>query len=132
MMTVSPLSVLKMSPTATPHKLFQSVRVGEVHLQHRVVLAPLTRTRANTQHEPNDISITYYAQRASVPGTLLITEGTFIAAQAGGINNVPGIWSEKQITQWKRASTSPGLPRRVIHPLTCAYWLYIVDHRRRP
>ena len=123
MMLANPLSVLKMSPiaTCTPHKLFQPVRIGEVQLQHRVVLAPLTRVRANTQHEPNDISITYYAQRASVPGTLLITEGTFIAAQAGGVNNVPGIWSEKQITQWKRVSAFPSFPRCVTHLLTCTY-----------
>jgi NADPH2 dehydrogenase len=43
----------------------------------------------------------YYTQRASTPGTLLITEATFIAARAGGQANVPGIWSEEQIAAWR-------------------------------
>ena len=73
-------------------------------LQHRVVLAPLTRMRANDQHVPSPLAPEYYAQRASVPGTLLISEGTFPAAQAGGLNNVPGIWSEEQIAAWKPVS----------------------------
>ncbi|KAJ7471629.1 hypothetical protein B0H11DRAFT_2283026 [Mycena galericulata] len=42
-----------------------------------------------------------YNQRASTPGTLLITSATFIAARAGGIAHVPGIWSEAQIAAWK-------------------------------
>lgn len=45
-----------------------------------------------------------YAQRASSPGTLLITEATFIALQAGGYSNVPGIWSQAQIDSWKNAT----------------------------
>lgn len=43
----------------------------------------------------------YYKQRSSVPGTLLITEGTFISPQDGGLPNVPGIWSEEQVTAWR-------------------------------
>jgi NADPH2 dehydrogenase len=45
-----------------------------------------------------------YAQRASSPGTLLITEATFIALQAGGYSNVPGIWSQAQIDSWKNVT----------------------------
>ncbi|KAF7377291.1 putative inactive dehydrogenase EasA [Mycena sanguinolenta] len=48
----------------------------------------------------------YYTQRASVPGTLLITEATFIAPKAGGIPNAPGIWSEEQIAAWKQITDS--------------------------
>lgn len=70
-------------------------------LQHRVVMAPLTRFRADAQHVPLPHITDYYAQRASVPGTLLITEGTFIAQRAGGYANVPGIWSDAQIAAWK-------------------------------
>lgn len=73
-----------------------------MELQHRVVLAPLTRFRANLSYVPGDLITTYYAQRASVPGTLLITEATFIALEAGGMKNVPGIWNEEQIKGWKR------------------------------
>ncbi|KAL3457227.1 hypothetical protein BJX64DRAFT_20610 [Aspergillus heterothallicus] len=77
------------------------LQVGILDLKHRVVLAPLTRYRADDDHVPLDIVREYYAQRASVPGTLLVSEGTFISARAGGMNNVPGIWNEAQIQQWK-------------------------------
>ncbi|KZV68716.1 NADH:flavin oxidoreductase/NADH oxidase [Peniophora sp. CONT] len=86
---------------ATP-KLFQPIKVGTNELKHRVVLAPLTRFRANDAHEHTDLAVEYYAQRASTEGTLLITEATFIAAKAGGYPNVPGIWSEAQIAAWKK------------------------------
>lgn len=43
----------------------------------------------------------YYVQRASTPGTLLITEATLISLRAGGRNNIPGIWAEEQIAGWK-------------------------------
>jgi NADPH2 dehydrogenase len=86
-------------------KLFQPLQVGDITLQHRVVLAPLTRFRANDEHVHQEIAAEYYEQRAEVPGTLLITEATFIAAEAGGYNNVPGIWSEDQIAAWKKVCT---------------------------
>ena len=44
----------------------------------------------------------YYAQRASYPGTLLITEATFIAEEAGGNGNVPGIYTDEQVAGWKK------------------------------
>ncbi|KAL4876847.1 hypothetical protein BJY04DRAFT_138850 [Aspergillus karnatakaensis] len=88
---------------AFPH-LTSPVKVGPLELQHRVVMAPLTRNRADDNHVHLDIAREYYAQRASVPGTLLISEGTFISARAGGTNNVPGIWSQAQIEQWKKVT----------------------------
>ena len=63
--------------------LFQPAKVGDVTVSHRVVLAPLTRCRANNKHAHTDLAVTYYSQRGSVPGTLLITEATFIAPFAG-------------------------------------------------
>lgn len=48
------------------------------------------------------MAVEYYKQRGCVPGTLLITEGTFISPEAGGYANVPGIWSEAQVASWKR------------------------------
>ncbi|EIN05623.1 NADH:flavin oxidoreductase/NADH oxidase [Punctularia strigosozonata HHB-11173 SS5] len=83
-------------------KLFQPHKLGSLNLAHRVVLAPLTRFRADKDHIRGELAKTYYEQRASVPGTLLITEATFIAAKAGGYDHVPGIWSEAQIAGWKR------------------------------
>ncbi|KAH9044851.1 FMN-linked oxidoreductase [Lactarius hengduanensis] len=82
-------------------KLFQPIRVGTANLQHRVVLAPMTRCRADAQYVHGPLAVEYYKQRTSVPGTLAITEATFIAAQAGGYKNIPGIWSDKQIAAWK-------------------------------
>ncbi|KAF9077408.1 NADH:flavin oxidoreductase/NADH oxidase [Rhodocollybia butyracea] len=87
--------------TPTTSMLFQPARVGNMHLKHRVVLAPLTRLRANAAHVPHPIVTEYYSQRASVPGTLLVTEATLITHQAGGYAHVPGIWSDEQISRWK-------------------------------
>ncbi|KAA1474452.1 FMN-linked oxidoreductase [Dentipellis sp. KUC8613] len=87
---------------STVSKLFQPLSVGTSNLQHRIVMAPLTRFRANAQHEPQDVAVEYYTQRASVPGTMIITEATFIANEAAGYPNIPGIWSPTQIAQWKK------------------------------
>ncbi|KAF8315600.1 FMN-linked oxidoreductase [Clavulina sp. PMI_390] len=87
-------------------KLFQHIRVGNVELQHRVVMAPLTRFRADEKHVHQDVAVEYYAQRASVPGTLLMTEGTFITEDAGGYDNVPGIWNQTQIAAWKKVTNA--------------------------
>lgn len=82
-------------------KLRTPIRIGRLDLHHRVVMAPMTRNRADSNNVPLDIVREYYAQRASVPGTLLISEGTFITQRAGGMAHVPGIWSNDQINQWK-------------------------------
>ncbi|KAF7296172.1 hypothetical protein HMN09_01085700 [Mycena chlorophos] len=89
----------------TTPKLFQPTRIGDVQLTHRVVLAPMTRFRADANHVPLPHVAEYYAQRASTPGTLLISEGTVIAPQAGGFENVPGIWSAEQIAAWKEVAS---------------------------
>ncbi|KAF8175731.1 hypothetical protein K438DRAFT_1908796 [Mycena galopus ATCC 62051] len=82
-------------------KLFEPLKIGTAQLQHRVVLAPMTRFRADAQHVPLPLVSEYYSQRASRPGTLLITEATFIAARAGGYAHAPGIWSRAQVAAWK-------------------------------
>ncbi|KAI0255565.1 FMN-linked oxidoreductase [Lactifluus subvellereus] len=82
-------------------KLFQPIRVGTADLQHRIVMAPMTRLRANEQHVHGELGLEFYRQRTSVPGTLAITEATFIAARAGGYTNAPGIWSDEQVAGWK-------------------------------
>ncbi|THU82254.1 NADH:flavin oxidoreductase/NADH oxidase [Dendrothele bispora CBS 962.96] len=83
--------------------LFSPIQVGPCPLKHRVVLAPLTRIRGtlDTNVPQNPMMKEYYAQRGSVPGTLLITEATFIAAKAGLYRGVPGIYSDEQIAAWK-------------------------------
>ncbi|CAG7993475.1 unnamed protein product [Penicillium salamii] len=85
-------------------KLFESLNVGRVNLSNRVALAPLTRFRAGDDHVPLPFVKEYYAQRASVPGTLLITEATIITPRAGGLPNVPGIYNDAQIAAWKEVT----------------------------
>jgi hypothetical protein len=92
---------LATSRAMSTSKLFEPIRVGDLPLQNRVVLAPLTRVRADAKHVPLPNVKLYYAQRASAPGTLLISEATYIAARAGGYPNPPGIWSDEQIKAWK-------------------------------
>ncbi|KAK0455325.1 FMN-linked oxidoreductase, partial [Desarmillaria tabescens] len=88
-------------------KLFQPVNVGNLALKHRVVLAPLTRLRTTPSGVPHTkIVKEYYTQRSHAPGTLLISEGTFIAPKAAGIPHLPGIWSQEMIAAWKQARTS--------------------------
>ncbi|KAJ6550039.1 hypothetical protein B0H19DRAFT_1264901 [Mycena capillaripes] len=87
--------------SSTTPKLFTPIQVGPAALQHRVVLAPLTRCKASKAHVPYlPLVADYYSQRASKPGTLLITEATLIAAKAGGRAHIPGIWSAEQVEAW--------------------------------
>ena len=84
--------------------LFKPMKLGTSELKHRVVMAPLTRMRA---HHPGNVpnrdwAAEYYDQRSKRPGTMIITEGAFISAQAGGYDNAPGIWSEEQLAEWKK------------------------------
>jgi NADPH2 dehydrogenase len=95
-----------MAASSVP-KLFHPIRVGTANLQHRVVLAPMTRGRADAQHVPGALIQEYYKQRTSVPGTLAITEATFIAARAGGYTHIPGIWSDEQVAGWKPVRLCP-------------------------
>jgi len=83
-------------------RLFTPLKVGNAQLQHRIAMAPMTRYRADDNHVPTDMMVTYYSQRASTPGTLIVTEGTFISKEAGGFDNVPGIYNEAQIAGWKK------------------------------
>ncbi|KAA8915310.1 hypothetical protein TRICI_002539 [Trichomonascus ciferrii] len=86
------------------NNLYKPISVGRVNLEHRLVLAPLTRFRAEDDHSPNAMMTEYYRQRASIPGTLLITEATLPSERAGLMANVPGVWTEKHIKGWKEIS----------------------------
>jgi N-ethylmaleimide reductase len=83
-------------------KLFSPIRIGAIDLSHRVVLAPLTRMRADTPgNVPGDLMATYYGQRAS-EGGLLITEATFIAPTGNGGYASPGIFTDAQVAGWRK------------------------------
>ncbi len=79
--------------------LFSPLKLGAVTLQHRIVLAPLTRMRA-AGNVPGPVNAEYYAQR-STPGGLLIAEATPVSWQGHGHPNVPGIHTAEQIAGWK-------------------------------
>jgi NADPH2 dehydrogenase len=91
-------------PNFTMATLFAPLKVGEIELQHRVVMAPTTRFRADENHVPLPIMAEYYGQRAAVPGTLLFTEATYISPRASGYANAPAIYSPTQIEGWKRVT----------------------------
>jgi 2,4-dienoyl-CoA reductase-like NADH-dependent reductase (Old Yellow Enzyme family) len=82
--------------------LFDPLRLGDLNLPNRVVMAPLTRLRAGDSQIPNALMAEYYAQRASAG--LLITEGVPVSPQGVGYQGVPGIWSKAQVEGWKRVT----------------------------
>ncbi|KAI7855915.1 hypothetical protein BDC45DRAFT_505053 [Circinella umbellata] len=86
--------------------LFQPTKVGNHQLEHRVVLAPLTRFRSDENHVPTDLQAEYYSQRAT-KGGLLIAEATFINARnAGAYPGAPGIYNQEQINGWKKVTSA--------------------------
>ncbi|KAG5918133.1 hypothetical protein E4U53_004118 [Claviceps sorghi] len=99
-------------------KLFHPASFGTGVLQHKVVLSPMTRIRADDDGVPLPCVKTYYAQRASVRGTLLVTEAVAICPRAKGIPNVPGIWSHGQMAAWKEVVDR-------VHSKGCFIWLQL-------
>ncbi|MEL7063549.1 MAG: alkene reductase [Bacteroidota bacterium] len=79
-------------------KLFESYTLAGLTLQNRVVMAPMTRSRA-IDNIPNELMATYYSQRGSAG--LLITEGTAPSPNGLGYARIPGIYSQAQIDGWK-------------------------------
>ncbi|MDC8786881.1 alkene reductase [Roseateles koreensis] len=84
--------------------LFAPLQVGALSLPNRIILAPLTRTRASAGHMPNELMAEYYAQRAG--GGLLVTECTMIAPGTSAFGNDPGIYSAAQIEAWKMTTAA--------------------------
>jgi N-ethylmaleimide reductase len=79
--------------------LFDPVRAGDIELNNRVVLAPMTRGRAGDERIPNEVMAQYYFQRASAG--LLITEATVISEQGIGWIGSPGIYTREMVDGWK-------------------------------
>ncbi|MBX9961425.1 MAG: alkene reductase [Burkholderiales bacterium] len=83
--------------------LFEPVRLGGLELPHRIVMAPLTRSRARQPgNVPAPLNACYYAQRASA--ALIITEATQVSMQGQGYAWTPGIHSREQIDSWQQVS----------------------------
>ncbi|WP_395407172.1 alkene reductase [Pseudoduganella sp. UC29_106] len=81
-------------------KLHTGIKVGPHNISHRVVLAPLTRMRADAGAIPGPLMAEYYAQRTS-EGGLLIGEATITAANGNGYLGAPGLYEDSQIAGWK-------------------------------
>jgi 2,4-dienoyl-CoA reductase-like NADH-dependent reductase (Old Yellow Enzyme family) len=81
-------------------KLFDPIRVGDLDLPNRIIMAPLTRSRAvGGDRVPNALMAQYYVQRASAG--LILSEATAVAPQGVGYADTPGIWSDEQVAGWK-------------------------------
>ncbi|AQV94438.1 alkene reductase [Cupriavidus necator] len=83
-------------------QLFTPVRIGRHLAPNRLVMAPMTRSRADADGVPGDMTVTYYAQRASAG--LIITEGVFPSAIGKGYVNTPGMETEAQVAGWQKVT----------------------------
>jgi N-ethylmaleimide reductase len=81
--------------------LFDPIKVGDIELANRIVMAPLTRNRSPNAI-PRDLTATYYAQRATAG--LLITEATAITQQGQGYADVPGLYAPDQLAGWRKVT----------------------------
>lgn len=79
--------------------LFDPICLGDLKLPNRIIMAPLTRTRA-VGRVPNELMLEYYVQRASAG--LILTEATAVCPMGVGYPDTPGIWSEEQVEGWRK------------------------------
>lgn len=87
----------------TIQPLLTPVRIGELTLPNRIVMAPLTRMRAGPDnHVPSDMQVDYYAQRASAG--LIVAEATAISQEGFGWAGTPGLWTDEQVRGWRRVT----------------------------
>jgi N-ethylmaleimide reductase len=82
--------------------LFEPVQLGALALANRIVMAPMTRSRANEHDAPDDLHVAYYAQRASAG--LIVAEGTYPSRDGKGYCRTPGIVDDVQIRAWRRVT----------------------------
>lgn len=92
----------EMNEATQDQPLLAPARVGDLELSNRMVMAPMTRSRAGEQNVPTDLVAAYYAQRASAG--LIVTEATPIEARAHGYPGIPGLHTDRQEAGWKKAT----------------------------
>lgn len=78
--------------------LFDPIQIGDLQLNNRIIMAPLTRCRADEGRVPNALMAEYYVQRASAG--LIISEATSVTPMGVGYPDTPGIWSNDQVRGW--------------------------------
>jgi N-ethylmaleimide reductase len=84
------------------NQLFIPIRIGRHAAPNRLVMAPMTRSRADNNGVPGDLAATYYGQRASAG--LIISEGVFPSAMGKGYVHTPGIETNAQVAAWKKVT----------------------------
>jgi len=84
--------------------LFDPLRIGNIELDNRIIMAPMTRSRADDEGVQPEYAATYYAQRASAG--LIITEATNVSPMAKGYIRTPGICTDAQIESWRSVTKS--------------------------
>jgi N-ethylmaleimide reductase len=84
---------------AGTRKLLSPYRLGDLELANRMVMAPMTRSRALPHGVPNPLAATYYSQRAGAG--LIVSEGVQISQQGTGYTRTPGIHSQQQVAAWR-------------------------------
>ena len=83
------------------YKLFEPTKLGNLELKNKIVMSPMTRSRA-IGNIPNDLMAEYYGQRASAG--LIITEGTSPSPNGLGYSRIPGCFSKEQVEGWKKTT----------------------------
>lgn len=82
--------------------LFDPIRIGDLDLANRIVMAPLTRNRAAPGQVPSGLAVEYYRQRASAG--LIITEASQVSPEGQGYIDTPGIYNAEQVAAWRRVT----------------------------
>ncbi|MDX1677407.1 alkene reductase [Arsukibacterium sp.] len=84
--------------------LFDPIQIGELLLPNRIIMAPLTRCRADEGRVPNQLMAEYYRQRATAG--LIISEATSVSPLGVGYPDTPGIWTDAQVAGWQNVTAA--------------------------
>ncbi|KKY16945.1 putative nadh:flavin oxidoreductase nadh oxidase [Diplodia seriata] len=116
--------------TTTDTKLFRPLHISPtLTTAHRIVMAPLTRLRNDAStHTPLPMAVSYYLQRACVPGTLLISEACQISPRHGGMPHAPGIWSAAHVAAWRSVVDAFTYLIKALREMGVGY-LHVVESR---
>lgn len=91
-----------MTSAKFPQVLWQPVKVGDIPLEHRLAMAPMTRDRSAADGVPTAMNVEYYRQRASM--ALIITEGTQPSADGQGYLLTPGVYTDEHAAGWQKVA----------------------------
>ena len=82
--------------------LFDPIHIGDLHLSNRVIMAPMTRCRAEPGRVPGELMVEYYRQRANAG--LILSEATSVTPLGVGYPDTPGIWNAEQVQGWRKVT----------------------------